>query len=95
MENYFASESERMVTLLHETIGNPFRPVTLNPIWISPIVLALATGIDKEGTFDRMPILADALQDSGCDNHEILNHCRQPSEHVRGCWALDLLLGKS
>ncbi len=45
--------------------------------------------------FDRMPILADALQDAGCDNLNILNHCRQPGEHVRGCWVVDLLTGRS
>jgi hypothetical protein len=39
--------------------------------------------------------LADALQDSGCDNEDILSHCRQLSEHVRGCWVMDLVLGKS
>jgi hypothetical protein len=42
-----------------------------------------------------MPILADALQDAGCDNEDILNHCRQPGEHVRGCFVVDLLLGKA
>jgi hypothetical protein len=45
--------------------------------------------------FDRMPILADAIQDAGCDNEDILNHCRQPGDHVRGCWCVDLVLGKT
>jgi hypothetical protein len=44
--------------------------------------------------FDRLPILADALEDAGCDNANILNHCRQPGVHVRGCWVVDLVLGK-
>jgi hypothetical protein len=44
---------------------------------------------------DRLPIFADALEDAGCDNADILNHCRQPGEHVRGCWVVDLVLGKS
>ena len=41
-----------------------------------------------------MPILADALEDAGCTNQDILNHCRGGGEHVRGCWVVDLLLGK-
>ena len=44
--------------------------------------------------FSAMPILADALQDAGCDNDDILNHCRDPVRHVRGCWVVDLVLGK-
>jgi hypothetical protein len=54
----------------------------------------LAQSIYTDRAFDRMPILADALEDAGCDNADILNHCRQPGEHVRGCWAVDLILGK-
>jgi hypothetical protein len=78
-----------------DIFGNPFRPVTVDPSWLTSDVRALAGGIYEERTFDRMPILADALQDAGCDNEDILNHCRQPGEHVRGCWVVDLLLGKS
>ena len=51
--------------------------------------------IDDDRAFDRLPVLADALQDAGCDNADILTHCRSGGEHVRGCWVLDLLLGKS
>ena len=55
----------------------------------------LARGVYEERAFDRMPILADALQDAGCDNPDILNHLRDTNAaHVRGCWALDLVLGK-
>jgi hypothetical protein len=72
----------------------PFRPVTILPEWRTSTVLALATGIYEEKAFDRMPILADALQDSGCSNEDILNHCRSETVHTRGCWALDLVLGK-
>jgi hypothetical protein len=57
-------------------------------------VRTLAVGIYKETAFDRFPILADALEDAGCDNADILNHCRGPGPHVRGCWVIDLLLGK-
>jgi hypothetical protein len=71
--------------------GNPFLPVTLNPSWLTSTVLTLASGIYNEKAFDRMPILAHALQDAGCDNNEILNHCRQPGEHVRGCFVVDLV----
>jgi hypothetical protein len=56
--------------------------------------IKLAKAIYEERTFDRLPILADALEDAGCDNTDILAHCRSGGEHVRGCWVVDLLLGK-
>jgi hypothetical protein len=57
--------------------------------------MLLAQGIYDDKAFDRMPILADALQDAGCDSDDLLNHCRDTSlTHVRGCWVLDLVLGK-
>ena len=87
-------EEQTQCSLLRDIFGNPFRPITLDPSWLTSTVLALATGIYNEKAFDKMPILADALQDAGCDNAEILNHCRQPGEHVRGCWVVDLLLSK-
>jgi hypothetical protein len=87
-------EKNLVARWLIDIFGNPYRPITLNPSWLTSTVLSLATGIYDEKAFDRMPILADALQDAGCDNAEILNHCRQPGEHVRGCWAVDLLLDK-
>jgi len=66
----------------------------LAPAWLTSTVTSLAQSIYQERAFDRLPILADALEDSGCTNPDILNHCRQPGEHVRGCWVVDLLLGK-
>ena len=82
--------------LFHEIIPNPFRPVAINPAWLTTDVLALARGIYDECAFDRMPILADALQDAGCTNEDVLNHCRDANQlHARGCWVIDLLLGKA
>jgi hypothetical protein len=66
----------------------------LNPSWLTSTVLALANGISEQKAFDRMPILADSLQDAGCDNEEILQHCRGEIVHVRGCWVVDLLLSR-
>jgi hypothetical protein len=80
--------------ILRDIFGNPFRPVAIDPSWLTSTVISLATGIYAEKAFDRMPILADALQDAGCANEGVLNHCRQAGEHVRGCWVIDLLLGK-
>jgi hypothetical protein len=77
-----------------DIFGNPFRPILLHPTWRSNNVLALAQAIYDERAFDRLPILGDALEDAGCDNIDILNHCREPAEHVRGCWVVDLVLGK-
>jgi len=58
-------------------------------------VRSIAQGIRADRAFDRLPILADALEDAGCTNAEVLEHCRQPQEHARGCWVVDLLLGKA
>lgn len=80
--------------LLRDIFGNPFRPATLDPAWLTSTVVALAEGIYQERAFDRMPILADAIQDAGCDNADILSHCRSESTHVRGCWVIDLLTGR-
>lgn len=82
------------LALIHEVVGDPFRPVTFDPTWRTGDVLALARGIYDAKAFDRLPILADALQDAGCDSAELLDHCRGPGPHVRGCWALDLVLGQ-
>jgi hypothetical protein len=82
-------------TMIREIFGNPFRPATLDPAWRTDTVVALARGIYDDRAFDRLPILADALQDAGCDNDDILNHCRDAGPHARGCWVVDLILGKS
>jgi hypothetical protein len=81
--------------LLRDIFGNPFRPVTLDPSWLTSTVTSLAQAIYADRAFDRLPILADTLEDAGCTNQEILAHCRGGGEHVRGCWVVDLLLGKS
>jgi len=73
----------------------PFRSITLKSAWLISTVVALANAIYKEKAFDYLPVLADALQDAGCDIEYVLNHCRQPSEHVRGCWVVDLLTGRT
>jgi hypothetical protein len=72
-----------------------FRPVTINAAWLTPTVTNLAQAIYDERAFEQMPVLADALEDAGCTSTEMLNHCRQPGVHVRGCWVVDLILGKS
>ena len=74
--------------------GNPFRPVTLNPAWLTPKVTTLAQTIYNDRAFDKLPELADALQEAGCDHQDLLSHCRGPGPHVKGCWVVDLLLGK-
>ena len=74
--------------------GNPFRPVALDPSWLTSTVVALARGIYDDRSFDRLPILADALQDAGCDSDSVLSHCRGDGPHVRGCWVVDAILGK-
>jgi hypothetical protein len=87
-------ERPTQADLIRCLAGNPFRPAAFDPAWRTATVVALAEGIYEERAFDRMPILADALQDAGCDNTEIFQHCRGGGPHCRGCWVIDLLLGK-
>ncbi len=87
--------SRTIPVLLRDIFGNPFRPVAFDSAWHTETVVGLARGIYEDRAFERMPILADALQDAGCEHPDILAHCREPGVHVRGCWVVDLLLGKS
>lgn len=93
---FFRDDDLRSISpaLLRDIVSNPFKPVTLNTTWLTTTVQQLASAIYEDRAFDRMPILGDALEDAGCDNTAILEHCRGGGEHVRGCWALDLVLGK-
>lgn len=99
----------KICDLFREVVGNPFRErAVVRPDWVqggggvtgwmtrvSETARAVAVGIQADRAYDRMPILADALEDEGCADHELLAHLRGSGPHVRGCWALDLVLGKS
>jgi hypothetical protein len=86
------------VALLRDIFGNPFRAAIADPSWLSSnrgAVLELAQAIYEERSFfRRLPALADTLEEAGCTDAAILEHCRQGGLHVRGCWVVDLLLGK-
>jgi hypothetical protein len=74
----------------------PFKRVTFNPAWRTNTARSLARAMYESRDFSAMPILADALQDAGCDNTDILTHCRDSNAtHVRGCWVVDFVLGKA
>ena len=77
-----------------DIFGRQDAPVAAEPAWRTSNVTALAQAIYDDRAYDRLPILADALEDAGCTNAAVLNHCRLAGEHVRGCWVVDLLLGK-
>jgi hypothetical protein len=83
------------LTLVHCVFGNPFRPCIPESGWLTDTVVNLAQIIYDERAFDRMPELADALENAGCTQADILEHCRGPGPHVRGCWVIDLLLGRT
>jgi hypothetical protein len=83
--------------IISDVFGNPFRPVTIDPTmltWNGGTVPKLAQVIYDERRFSDLPILADALEEVGCSEPAILTHCRSGGEHVRGCWVVDLLLGR-
>jgi hypothetical protein len=101
------SEEEGEVAILRDIVGNPFHPLPPKRnakrwnveyrswlSWQGATIPKLAQSIYEERAFDRLPILADALEEAGCTDPAILNHCRQPGVHVRGCWAVDLLIGR-
>jgi hypothetical protein len=97
LPDYQAGEDQ----YLRDVVGNPFRPIAVNPIWLTPTVSNLARAAYEErimpsGELDlaRLAVLSDALEEAGCDDADILNHLRSPGPHVRGCWVVDLVLGK-
>jgi hypothetical protein len=101
-----ASERAVQAALLRDIFGNPFAPIAFDPTWRAAPVVSLARSMYASGDFGAMPELADALEDAGCENERVLNHCRysslqaadrgtHSSLHVRGCWVVDLVLGKS
>ena len=93
--NTAAEEKRWQAAVARCLLGNPFRPVALDPDWRTSAVLALAEGIYADRTFDRLPVLADALDDADCDQPDLIGHLRGPGPHARGCWVVDLVLGKS
>lgn len=95
IDNGAWDEAGTQAALIRCIFGNPFRPITFDPAWRTSDVVALARGIYDDRAFDRMPILADALQDAGCNSDDILAHCRGSGPHARGCWVVDLVLGKA
>jgi hypothetical protein len=83
--------------LLRDVFGNPFRPVAVEPAWLTwngGTVRQVAQAIYDDHAYDHLPVLADALEDAGCADQSILSHCRGEGPHVRGCWVVDLILGK-
>lgn len=89
---------DRQVTEFAATWMRENSLIRLDPTWLAwcdKTVPKLAQAIYDECAFDRLPILADALEEAGCTDADILDHCRQAGEHVRGCWIVDLILGKS
>ncbi len=99
----------QLCDLFREVLGNPFAPRTAVPTWmqaaersppgwlirVSEAARNIAVALHRDQAYDRFPILADSLEEEGCTDDELLLHMRQPHQHVRGCWALDLILGKN
>ena len=91
----FRAESAEQTELLRDIVGNPYRPVAFDPAWRTDTVVTLARQMYDSREFVAMPILADALQDAGGEDKQVLTHCREPRVHVRGCWVCDAVLGKA
>jgi hypothetical protein len=83
------------VATLRCIFGNPFSPISLDPVWLTPSVTALAKAIYDNRRFTELSVLAEALEAAGCRDIAILKHCREPAEHFLGCWVVDLLLQKA
>jgi hypothetical protein len=92
----FSTEARLVqLAILRDIVCNPFRQVFFSDRWRTGTAILLASQMYESRDFSAMPILADALQDAGCENPDILEHCRGEGPHVRGCWVVDLVLGKS
>src|SRR5262245_38096778 len=96
-EALFSRERARQAELLREIAGNPFQAVGMPSgllAWENGTIARMAQSIYETNRFGDLPILADALEDAGCSDAEILSHCRVATEHVRGCWMIDAILAK-
>jgi hypothetical protein len=94
-DEYTTAFEGKLCSALRDIFGNPFRPVSFSPEWRTDTAVALARTMYESRDFSAMPILADALQEAGCDGDAVLTHCRDTGQvHVRGCWVVDLVLGK-
>jgi hypothetical protein len=98
----YVAEHAVQANIVRDVFGNPFRSATIDPTWLTPTAMTLAQAAYNErrlpsGELDppRLAVLSDALEEAGCTDADILSHLRSPGPHVRGCWALDLILGKS
>jgi hypothetical protein len=91
-------EALEAVELLREIFGNPFRPVSVDPHWLDwneHAAARMVRAIFDKRRFRDLPLLADILEEAGCDDAHVLEHCRTPVVHVRGCWVVDVLLGRT
>jgi hypothetical protein len=87
-------DTNRQADLLRDIFGNPFRLVAFDPAWRTHTTTGIAAKMYADRNFSAMPILADALEEAGCDSVDVFLHCREPGTHVRGCWVVDLVLDK-
>ncbi|HEX4609741.1 MAG TPA: hypothetical protein VH092_16195 [Urbifossiella sp.] len=90
-----ALSSANLVNILRDIFGNPFAPISFSPSWRTEAVVSLASGIYEERLSERMGVLGDALEEAGCDDCTVLEHCRAAGPHQKGCWVVDLVLGKT
>ena len=84
----------RVCEIIRDVFGNPFRQVVIEPACVTPAIHDLASSIYERNEFHRLPLLAEDLAIAGCKSTELLSHCRDGCFHVRGCWAMDQILGK-
>lgn len=94
MESEGLACPSELADLLRCVVGNPFRPVAFDHAWRMEHTVGIAAKMYDERDFRAMPILADALEEAGCDSADVLSHCREPGPHARGCWVVDGVLGK-
>lgn len=88
-------EREAQARLMRCIFGNPFRPASIAFRATNPALPSSARRIYEERDFDRLPFLADSLEEVGCDDQDLIAHCRAAGPHARGCWAIDRILGKT
>jgi hypothetical protein len=91
---YAGAKKFSQCRMVRDIFGNPFRLIAIDPSWRTPQVVALAQAMYEDRRFEDMPFLADAWEEAGCSIEELLCHCREPGLHVRGCWVVDLALGR-